>query len=108
MVSIICALIAGAATIVCAVVAAQGSKLLKAREKEESHARERTEEARLQLEMIAANSELTVGVALALKEGHTNGEVEKGLLAVRSASDKYTKFLEEIALEAINQKEDFR
>ena len=108
MINIICALIAAAATIICAVVAAQGNRLLRAREKEEGLAKERTEEARLQLEMIAANSELTVGVALALKEGHTNGAVEKGLEAVRCANDKYTKFLEHVAINAINRREDPR
>ena len=51
--------------------------------------------------MIAANSKLTVGVAMALKHGHTNGEVEEGLAAVETANNEYTRFLEEIALNHI-------
>lgn len=108
MVNIICTLITATATIICAVVAAQGNKLLKTRRQEENLAKKRAEEARLQMQMIAANSDLTVGIALALQNGRANGEVEKGLAAVKSANGKYTKFLEEIALDAINQKEESR
>ena len=106
MVNIICALIAAVASIICAVCAEQGNRLLKAQKKSEAHAKMRAEEARLQLEMIAANNELTVGVALALKHGHTNGEVDSGLKSAESARNKYTRFLEEVALAAINEKED--
>ncbi|MCD8106861.1 MAG: hypothetical protein LUE20_02715 [Oscillospiraceae bacterium] len=106
MVNIICALITAAATIICAVVAAQENKLLKAKRQEENLAKKRTEEARLQMQMIAANSDLTVGIALALQSGRANGEVEKGLAAVKSANSKYTKFLEDLALDTINQKEE--
>jgi len=47
-----------------------------------------------------------VGIALALQSGRANGEVEKGLAAVKSANSKYTKFLEDLALDTINQKEE--
>ena len=52
--------------------------------------------------MIAANSELTVGVAMALKKGQCNGEVEAGLKAVQEANRKYKDFLETVAMEHIN------
>ena len=53
--------------------------------------------------MIAANLKLTVGVAMVLKHGHTNGEVEEGLAAVEAANSDYTKFLEDLALEHIKK-----
>lgn len=53
--------------------------------------------------MIASNTELTVGVAMALKNGHCNGEVEAGLQAVKSAQLKYRQFLENLALEEIKK-----
>ena len=53
--------------------------------------------------MMSANSELTVGVAWALKRGHCNGEVEKGLKAVEDAQREYTEYLEGIALDHIKK-----
>lgn len=107
MVSVICALIAAASAIIVALVAAWSGKTVKRAErdakKEEERAQQRAKEARLQLAMIAANSELTVGVALALKEGHTNGEVEAGLEAVKLANARYKQFLEEFAIDRISE-----
>ena len=105
MTEIICAVVAASATIICAWIASSNAKLEKARkkdeEKSEQRSQQRSKEARLQLAMIAANSKLTVGVAMALKHGHTNGEVEEGLAAVETANNEYTRFLEEIALNHI-------
>ncbi len=105
MTEIICAGVAAVATIICAWIASTSAKAEKARKKDEErserHSLQRSKEARLQLAMIAANSKLTVGVAMALKHGHTNGEVEEGLQAVETANSEYTRFLEELALDHI-------
>lgn len=105
MTEIICAVVASASTIICACIAANTAKAEKVRkkneEKEEQRSLQRSKEARLQLAMIAANSKLTVGVAMALKHGHTNGEVEEGLAAVENANGEYSRFLEEVALDHI-------
>lgn len=53
--------------------------------------------------MIEANSKLTVGIAMALKHGHANGEVEAGLKAVDEAQREYVEFLEGIAIEQITK-----
>ena len=107
MVEIICAVVAAAATIICAWLASNSTKLSKEQQKRdeatEARAKQRAKEGRLQLAMIAANSELTIGVAMALKNGHANGEVEKGLEAVQAANKEYTKFLEEVALDHMNE-----
>lgn len=106
LINILCAVIAAAATIICALIAANHSKSEKQRQesaiKEEARSRQRAKEGRLQLAMIAANSELTVGVAIALKKGQCNGEVEAGLRAVQEANRKYKDFLETVAMEHIN------
>lgn len=99
MIEIICAAIAAAATIICAVIAS-GQKKRDA--KEELRAEQRSKEGRLQLKMIDANAKLTIGVALALKNGHANGEVEEGLKAVEEANNEYHTYLEGIALDNIN------
>ena len=51
--------------------------------------------------MIDAECKLTVGVAMALKRGHCNGEVEAGLAAVQKTTKEYERFLEDIAIEHI-------
>ena len=107
MVNVLCAAIAAVATIICAWIAAENKKAGERREKKDAEvdarAKQRAKEGRLQLQMIAANSELTIGVAMALKNGHANGEVEKGLEAVQAANKEYTKFLEEVALDHMNE-----
>ena len=107
MVDVICAFIAAAATILCAWIAkcnADTEKKRKAAEKRTEELNvERAKEARLQMDMIAANSKLTVGVAMALKHGHGNGEVEEGLAAVKTANEKYTEFLKDIAINHMNK-----
>ena len=107
MVEIICAAITGVAAIICAAMAAQASKREK-REKAEQEridrrAEQRAKEGRLQLAMINALSQLTVGVAMALKRGHCNGEVETGLQAVQQTTKEYEQFLEGIGIEHITR-----
>lgn len=100
MVEIICAVIAAASTIICAFIAAEQKKRDA---KEEIRAEQRAKEGRLQLKMLDANAKLTIGVAMALKHGHANGEVEEGLKAVEEANDEYVHFLEGVALDRIKK-----
>lgn len=105
MIEIICAIITGVAAIICAAMAAAGVRREK-REKVEQEridrrAEQRAKEGRLQLAMIDAECKLTVGVAMALKRGHCNGEVEAGLAAVQKTTKEYERFLEDIAIEHI-------
>lgn len=69
----------------------------------EARAAQRAKEGRLQLEMLHANSKLTVGVAMALKRGHCNGEVEAGLEAIKNADQAYAAFLEGIAVDHLTK-----
>lgn len=107
MVEVICAFIAAVATIICAWIAKCNADTEKKRNASEKRSEElnaeRAKEARLQMDMIAANSKLTVGVAMALKHGHANGEVEEGLAAVKTANEKYSDFLREIAINHMNK-----
>lgn len=100
MTEIICTAITAAATIICGYIAISGKRRA---EREDERAEQRSKEGRLQLRMMDANSKLTVGVAMALKHGHCNGEVEAGLKAVQEASDDYVKFLEDIAIDQIKK-----
>lgn len=100
MTEIICTAITAAATIICGYMAISGKRRA---EREDERAEQRAKEGMLQLQMIDANSKLTIGVAMALKHGHCNGEVEAGLQAVQEASDNYVQFLEGIAIDQIKK-----
>lgn len=107
MVEILCAIIAAVAAIICAAMAAQSSKREKREQAEQERidrrAEQRAKEGRLQLAMLDANCRLTVGVAMALKRGHCNGEVEQGLAAINRTQHEYEQFLEGIALDQITR-----
>ncbi len=100
MTEIVCSTIAAVATIICAYI---GMKVKDMDKKTEERAEQRAKEGRLQLKLIAANNNLTIGVAMALKHGHANGEVEAGLKEVESAQMEYQQFLENIAIDQIRK-----
>lgn len=112
------ALISAASAIACALIAAWSNRQARAdkaqrekaeaedkaqRARVEARAAQRAKEGRLQLEMLHANSKLTVGVAMALKRGHCNGEVEDGLEAIKNADQAYAAFLEGIAVDHLTK-----
>lgn len=104
---VICTIITGVVGIICAAMAAQSSKREKKAKEEtervDRRAEQRAKEGRLQLAMINANCQLTVGVAMALKRGKCNGEVEQGLAAIEKTTKEYEQFLEGIAIEHITR-----
>lgn len=65
----------------------------------EKRAEDRKKESLLSMKLIHANTQLTIGVAMAQKNGHANGEIESGLKAVKDASDEYNAFLLKMANE---------
>lgn len=70
-------------------------------EEAEKRSKQRAKESLLNMEMANANTKLTIGVAMALKRGQANGEIEEGLKAVQEAEAKYNKFLKEVAIQDI-------
>ena len=89
MTEIISATLAAVASIICAVIARQASLREK---KSEERAEQRMKESLLSMKLANANCKLTVGVAMALKRGECNGEVEEGLEAVKEATAEYEEF----------------
>lgn len=59
----------------------------------------RKHEGLLQLELQMATAKLTYAVAMAVKRGIANGEVEEGIEAFEQARRKYAHFLSEQAQE---------
>lgn len=100
MTEILCTAITAVATVLCAYIAHKTGQREK---REDERAEQRAKEGRLQLEMSEANNKLTIGVAMALKTGHANGEIEAGLKAVEAAQNDYRLFLEGIALDELKK-----
>lgn len=61
----------------------------------------RRKESLLSMRMASANTKLTIGVAMALKNGHANGEIEEGMKAVEDAEREYSDFLKSVAINDI-------
>ena len=61
----------------------------------------RRKESLLSMRMASANTKLTIGVAMALKNGHANGEIEEGMKAVEDAEREYNDFLKTVAINDI-------
>ena len=99
--------ISAAATIFCGVLAAISQKEYRAAESERERmakrAEDRRKESMLLLQLVHADCSLTVGTALALKRGHCNGELEKGLEDVKEAMEAYDNFHDSIALTHLNK-----
>ena len=83
------------------------SKIKTDMETETKKAEERTEERKkeslLSMKLASANTKLVIGVAMAIKHGKANGEIEEGLEAVESAQREYDDFLKSIAIKDISK-----
>ena len=60
-------------------------------------------ESLLLLDLQMATAKLSYACAMALKRGSTNGEVEEGVAAYEEAKDRYTKFLNQQAVEHLRE-----
>lgn len=100
MTEIVCAVIT---TIGAIAVALIGKSVSAHNKRMDEQAEERVKESRLQLKMMAANTSLTLGVAMALKHGHCNGEVEQGIAEVKEAQEEYVNFLENIMIDKLKR-----
>jgi hypothetical protein len=61
----------------------------------DERARRRKTESLLMLEMLMACGKLSFAVAMAVKRGTPNGEIEDGIEAYDNALDQYEKFMRE-------------
>ena len=108
--SLVTAIISTAGLIIVAIItgvisyktAKLSKKFDQDKEEEDRRAKQRKEEALLSLKMMKANSQLTIGIAMALKHGKANGEVEEGLEAVDKANKEYEEFLNKIAMDDLH------
>ena len=104
------AIVTAAASVVVALMGTLGAwvtaRAERARKKDRAEDEKRNDrrqrESLLLLGMVSASIDLTVGVAMALKHGHANGEIESGLKAVEKAQEEYQAFHDTIALEQIS------
>jgi hypothetical protein len=78
-------------------------KFKRSEEEAEKHAETRKKESRLNLNMTMATMSLSYATALAIKKGKVNGEVEEGIRAFRKAKQDYMDFLNEQAIENLDE-----
>ena len=97
---ILCALIAGACTIICAVV---GAISLNAHNKNEKREAVRREEAFLSLQLLDACLSLSTVCSIALTGGKLNGNVEEAREAAEKASEAYKAFMQKQTVYAISK-----
>lgn len=90
-------------SLVCGVLMALFNRRQNRKDKEvAARAEARKKESLLALEMNMANAKLSYAVAMAIKRGSPNGEVEDGIEAYNEAKSKYFKFLDEQAIARLN------
>lgn len=98
MIEIVCASISAFAAIVVAIVGVKGEKRSKQAER---RAAEREQIYQLQMELQTANTELTKAIAIAIKRGYPNGEIEAAFSTVDKVEVKYNSYLQGLAAKKI-------
>lgn len=97
---VICALIAGAATVVAA-FSERRSRISSKRT--EARAQRREKESRLAMDLMYANCALSLTTAKKLAGMHTNGDVEEAMSAAKSAQAAYQDFAREEAARSFSK-----
>lgn len=96
----IASLFSTAALIVVALIQTRNKKaaarIEDAQARAERRAELRAEEARLMMELLDANGELTSVICIAVTGGHTNGNVEAAQAKYRAARENYNAFLRRV------------
>ncbi|MBR5520097.1 MAG: hypothetical protein IKU55_05210 [Clostridia bacterium] len=90
-------------SLVCGILMAQFNRRQSRKDREIAvRADARKKESLLALEMNMANAKLSYAVAMAIKRGKPNGEVEEGIEAYEAAKKKYLHFLTTQATEHLH------
>lgn len=76
----------------------------KTDKKTDERANAQKKESLLQLEMSMAGCELSYAVAMAVKRGKPNGEIEEAITAYDKAKKNYYHFIDEQAMEHLIEK----
>lgn len=95
---LVCTIISGICTIIVAYISTNNAKHIK---KSEERAKVRTEAQFIQMKMQSANTKLTDAVAVAIKRGYANGEVEEAQKQVEEAEAEYEDFIKKQAAKTI-------
>ncbi|QUO37580.1 hypothetical protein KFE19_14570 [Dysosmobacter sp. Marseille-Q4140] len=91
---VVCALIAGAATVLAALAECRVRISTK---RTEVRAQRREKESRLAMELMYANCSLSLTTAKKLAGLHTNGDVEEAMTAADNAKEAYVNFVRDEA-----------
>lgn len=86
---VICALIAGAASLLAATAEVRSRRSIK---RDEHRAERRAKESRLAMDLMYASCALSLTTAKKLAGMHTNGDVEEAMAAAEKAQGAYQSF----------------
>ena len=86
---VICALIAGAASLLAATAEVRSRRAIK---RDEHRAERRAKESRLAMDLMYASCALSLTTAKKLAGMHTNGDVEEAMETARAAQEAYQDF----------------
>lgn len=97
---IICTIIAGAASIIAALV---GWNVTRSNKRAERHAELRQKESLLSLRMMDATLQLSVVTSNALTGGHNNGNVERARVSAQNVAAEYEDFMRNITAHEVGR-----
>lgn len=100
MIEIICASIAGACSIIVAII---GFNIKKSNAAADHRASIRQQESLLSLRMMDATLQLSIVTSNALTGQKNNGNVEKARLAAESAASEYNKFMQVVTANEVGK-----
>jgi hypothetical protein len=88
-----------AVAIIAGLFARESKNRKKSHEHAEKRAKLRAKESLLTMKLMSANNQLASATGRAVKDGHTNGEMEEALAEAQKAQNEYYNFINNIAAE---------
>lgn len=98
MIQVITSFISAAALIAVAIIETRNAK---DRKRVEERANRRAEESALSMQLMSATCDLSIEAVQALRDGHTNGTLERRLKRAQEAQEAYDNFLRAEAAQSV-------
>ena len=77
----------------------ESKKRKASQEHAEKRAKVRAKESLLTMKLMSANNQLAAATGRAVRDGHTNGEMEEALVEAQKAQHEYYNFINNLAAE---------
>ena len=97
LISVIVAVQAIAVVVIKGMFSREAKNRKQAHEHAETRAKMRAKESLLTMKLMSANNQLAAATGRAVRDGHTNGEMEEALVEAQKAQHEYYEFINSIA-----------